>query len=153
MVRSMTSPQITPGPRQDVVVSDPETGEPRRLTGYTGTVWLAPPPQVDEVGGRFRVVSSPGVEPMDPSRPLQLFLPDSHPYRGAEGVVSCSGAPLGGVDQVGADARLLYPLVAQLSPDPRGGDRAWVMIEVRGRGRLHALTYTVWVTVAPDRLE
>jgi hypothetical protein len=151
-VRSMsTAPQLHAGVRQDMLVADPGSGDPRRLTVYTGTVWLAPPPQISGSGGGIRLMSSPGIDAMDPARPLPLFLPDSLPYRqGVEAVVTAVGAPLGWVDQVGTDARLLYPLVGQLNPDPRGGEVAWAAIEVRGRGRLHALTYTVWVTVPPE---
>lgn len=144
----MTPPQIVPGPRQDIVVADAQSGEPRRMTVYTGTVWLAPEPQVNAIGGRIRTVSSPDVEPMDPTSPSHVFLPDSHPYRhGTDAVVSACGAPIGWVDQTGTNAILLYPLVARLDKDPRSDTRSWMAIEFRGQGRLHALNYTISVTV------
>lgn len=46
-------------------------------------------------------------------------------------MVSEASAPLGSVEQTGVDARLLYPLVAELTADPRDGDFAWVALESR----------------------
>lgn len=144
-------PQVVPGARQDVMVTDAVSGEPRRLTTYVGTVWLAPPPQISSSIGGMRIVTNADVEALDPSRPVTLFLPDSLAYRsGADAVVAASGAPTGRVDAVGADSMLLYPLGARLAPDPRDNSRAWVAVELQGHGRLVSVTYTVTVTAAPD---
>lgn len=149
-MRPVAEPVVVAAPRQDLLTTDAASGQPRRTTTYSGTVWLAPPPQVSS-GGRIRVVSSPDVDHLDPSQPLRLFLPDSLSYGPtADAVVSATAAPIGGVDQTGTDAWLLYPLAAQLVADPSGGGTSWIGIEVRGRGRLHAVTYQVTATVDPD---
>lgn len=147
----MPQPDVQPGARQDLLVADAVTGEPRRATTYTGTVWLAPPPQVAGRPGGMRIVTSPGIDALDPSTPVRLYLPDSLPYvPGTPAVISATASPLGAVDQTGSDAWLLHPLSAELVPDPRGGPSHWLGIELRGRGRLHAVTYQVTVAVAPD---
>jgi hypothetical protein len=148
---AMVQPHVQPASRQDLLAADAETGAPRRFTTYAGTVWLAPPPQITGHTGGVRVVASPGVDALDPGTPLRLYLPDSLPYLpGAAAAITATASPLGAVDQTGSDAWLLYPLGAELVADPRGGPSHGLGIEVRGRGRLHALTYQVVVAVAPD---
>ena len=131
--------ELDPQPRVDVRVEDALTGEPQRLTTYSGTVWI---------GGRVNVAARTIVIRYD-DVDVPFFLPDSLPYdRGQIGAAQLSvtvGFQVAGNDSFRVVAR------ADLVPDPEGRAMAWVQVRVTGRTSIPAgLAYRVDVIGPPE---
>ena len=133
-------PQPFPQPRIDTLVTDAVSGEQRRRTEYSGTLWWGQPPEIGRHtharGGRWR---DGGV----------LFLPDSLPYRRAElanAQVSCTAA----VQALTAEFTIVTGVQASFADDPRGGDLCWLELRLALRGgEPSAISYRVVALSAP----
>lgn len=131
--------EIDPQPRIDLRVEDAVTGEPRRLTTYSGTAW---------VGGRVDVASRVIVMRYDVVD-VPFFVPDSLPYDpGQVGAAQLSvtvGFQVAGNDSFRVVAR------ADLVPDPEGRPMSWLQVRATGRTSVPAgLTYRVDVVGPPE---
>ena len=131
--------ELDPQPRVDVRVEDALTGEPRRLTSYSGTVWI---------GGRVNVADRAIVTRYD-DIDVPFFLPDSLPYdpshAGSAQVSVTVGFQVSGRDSFRVVAR------ADLVPDPQGRTMSWLQVRVTGRSSIPAgITYRVDVLGPPE---
>jgi hypothetical protein len=113
--------EVDAQPRVDVQVADGVTGEPRRLTTYSGIAWY---------GGRVDVVASVNVFRYD-SMDGQVFLPDSLPYD-PEHAARAQVTTNVGVQVSGRDA---FRVVGHgsLVPDLEGRRIAWLQLHLAGR--------------------
>ena len=130
-----------PQPRVDTLVTDAATGEQRRQTEYSGTVWLGGRPQMTGFGS----VSRGGLASIE----SPFVLPDSLPYvasRTADAVVACTIA-----SQSATAAPQIADYRAGLVPDPRGGDLAWLQLQIVAVAQVPlGVSYRVVVQVALD---
>jgi hypothetical protein len=113
-------PQPYPQPRIDTFVTDANTGEKRRHTEYSGTLWYGHPPDL----GRVRIYNS---QPFQDDTPV--FLPDSLQYRRSEltdGVVTCTV----GMQALTSEGTHIVHAGADWVDDPRGGDVAWIQVRL-----------------------
>ena len=152
----MQGPQIVPSARQDVLVTDAVSGQPRRLTLYGGTAWFSPPPQVSEttILGLRAVSMSGRAQSLSPSQPIQLFVPDSLAYRRealGSAVVSLTAASMGSQDtHTSSESSLLLSAHAAFVDDPQRPGTAWLGLTFALVGRIYAVSYQLSVTVSPD---
>jgi hypothetical protein len=125
-VKGESGVQAIPQPRIDTLVIDAVSGQQRRRTDYSGTVWFGDPPQLTSFG----VVARGGYTRMGSG----VFVPDSLPYvasRLADAVVATTVAMQSATD----DPPQILDSRAVILPDPRGGDIAWLQLQVIGLGR------------------
>jgi hypothetical protein len=114
-------PHPIPQPRVDSFVSDPQTGQKRRQTEYSGTLWYGSPP--DTSGGMVAFHAS-GLR-----EDSVLFLPDSLPYRRSElddAVVACTV----GIQGQMAKTTFVTSAHASFGEDPRDGETAWIQLQL-----------------------
>lgn len=137
-------PQAFAEPRIDTLVTDAATGEQRRRTDYSGSVWFGQPP---EIGARRVVASGARFLAWESG---SFFLPDSLPYRRgdlADAQVSCSVA----LHAAHRDYHLVLGTRASWVDDPRGGDLCWLQLEmtVHGSSEPVGISYQVAALCAP----
>jgi hypothetical protein len=136
--------QVEPQPRIDTLVIDAVTGEQRRRTEYTGTVWFGPRPQATRFGvvthTRAANIGSP------------FYLPDSLPYRAdtaMEALVVCTVALRAAAEEI----HHILDTRAGLVTDARNPAVAWLQVQVVANGYIPiAVSYRVDVLVAPDAI-
>jgi len=135
----MSTFEVEPQPRIDVRVEDGASGEPRRLTTYSGLVWY---------GGRINVTGTSDSFHTDRFAG-PFFLPDSLPYDPAK-TATLSVAVTVALQGTGGDwASVLAS--ASVVADPRGQPVAWVQVHLVGKGKIPiGLSYRVEVLVPPD---
>jgi hypothetical protein len=137
---SETEIEVLPQPRMDHLVTDVATGQPRRRTEYTGTVWFGGRPQV---AGPAVVTRGMGASIATP-----FFLPDSLPYRPdplEDAELSCTVA----VQSAEDGAVQVLEARATLVPDPRNAVVCWIQLRVVARARTPlAISYRVVASVA-----
>jgi hypothetical protein len=131
--------EVDPQPRIDILVEDALTGQPRRLTTYSGIVWY---------GGRVNVGDQLNVFRYgDLDAPF--FVPDSLPYDPAH-VAAAQLSTAVGVQVSGRDAFRIAAR-SELVPDPEGRGMAWLRVHLSGRTSIPAgLTYRVEVLGPPE---
>jgi hypothetical protein len=130
-----------PQPRVDTLVTDAATGEQRRQTEYSGTVWLGGRPEITGFGS----VSRGGLASIE----SPFVLPDSLPYvasRTGDAIVACTIAT-----QSATDAAQTVDYRAGLVADPGGGDLAWLQPQIIAVAQVPlGVSYRVVVRVALD---
>jgi hypothetical protein len=130
-----------PQPRVDMLVTDAATGKQLRQTEYSGTVWFGGRPEITGFGS----VSRGGLASID----SPFVLPDSLPYvasRTGDAVVACTVAT-----QSAFAASQIANYRAGLVPDPRGGDLAWLQVQIVAVAQVPlGVSYRVLVQVALD---
>jgi hypothetical protein len=130
--------EFDPQPRVDVRVEDALTGEPRRLTTYSGTVWI---------GGRINLADRAYMFTYD-DIDAPFFLPDSLPYDPGQ-VESAQLSVTVGFQVSGKDSFRVIAR-ADLVPDPQGRPMSWLQVRVTGRTSVPAgLTYRADVLGPP----
>ena len=133
--------QVEPQPRLDTLVVDAVTGEQRRRTEYSGTVWFGHRPEATRFGVVTRTQAANIGTP--------FFLPDSLPYRAdiaAHALVVCNVALRAAAEEIHhiLDAR------AGMVTDPRNPAVAWLQLQVVANGYIPlAVGYRIDVLVAP----
>ena len=129
-----------PQPRIDSIVIDAVTGQQRRQTEYTGTVWFGVRPQI--TGAQAITSVSSRLE-------TPFFLPDSLPYileRAGDAVVASTIAA-----QTTREDPWIIEHHAGLVPDPRGGELAWLQLQIHAVTQLPlGVSYRIVVRVALD---
>jgi hypothetical protein len=136
-------PTIAALPRVDCITTAVDTGDPRRLTIYSGTITAGPPPSIlgsqvsfgEGVGGRM-VYQGP------------LWVPDSLPYRRDRLADSVAALQLGML-VAGGDAPSGVQGSAYFAADPRGGDNSWLQITLDAHLRAGMVTSYQIVVLAP----
>ena len=130
-------------PRLESLVTDALSGEQRRQTEYSGTVWFGGRPEITAMG----IVTRGGGARIE----SPFFLPDSLPYvgsRAGEAIVTCTVAL-----QSQTEGAQVLDYRAALAPDPRGGDVAWLQLQVSAYGRVPlAISYRIVVRVPPEAI-
>ena len=135
----MSTFEVDPQPRIDVRVEDAASGEPRRLTTYSGLVWY---------GGRINVTESFNSFHTDWFEG-PFFLPDSLPYDPARSGTLTVAATVALQGTGGEWASVLAS--GSVVPDPRGQPVSWVQVHLAGKGRIPiGLSYRVEVLATPD---
>ena len=135
----MTSP--VPAQRIDTLVADPETGEQRRRTDYSGTVWYGGRPQITGGmvigGGRIAQITTP------------FWLPDSHKYGpGAAAAVQIQASAA--VQSAAGDAQIL-DVSAGLGEDPQNSGALLAYVGVTAAASVPlGVAYRVTVICAPE---
>jgi hypothetical protein len=129
--------EVEPQPRIDVRVEDGASGEPRRLTTYTGLVWCGGRVGMDSMTDRFHT------DRFD----TPFFLPDSLPYDPARGG-DVSVTVTIGLQGIRDWSVLLAG--GSVQPDPRG-QVGWVQVRLVGKGNVPVcVSYRVEVVAPPD---
>ena len=135
----MNTVEVEPQPRIDVRVEDGASGEPRRLTTYSGLVWY---------GGRINVTGTSDSFHTD-RFDAPFYLPDSLPYDPARAALIQVAATVALQGTGGHWAGVLA--TGSVVPDPRGQPVAWVQVRLVGKGQIPiGLSYRVEVLVPPD---
>lgn len=116
--------EVVPADVIDIVGTHPDTGRPLRRTTLSGIVSVRP--DVDDGTDRH-------------DQAVSLFVPDSRPFPklAMTGVRMAARAALAGVPLVAAEeaGRLeIDRASATISPDPRGGEHAWLELHLQVRG-------------------
>jgi hypothetical protein len=128
-------------PRVDCVTAAVDTGEPRRLTIYSGTISAGPPASVlgspvsFGVGGRV-VYQGP------------LWIPDSLPHRTDRLADSAAALQLG-LLVAGGEIPSGVQGAAAFAPDPRGGENNWLQITLDAHLRAGMVTSYQIVVLTP----
>lgn len=135
----MISP--VPAQRIDTLVADPETGEQRRRTDYSGTVWYGGRPQT--TGGM--VVGGGGLAQIT----TPFWVPDSHMYEpGAAASVQIQASAA--VQSAARDGQIL-DVSAGLGEDPQNSGALLAYVAVTAVASLPlGVAYRVTVVCAPD---
>jgi hypothetical protein len=141
----MSGDMISPVPAQriDTLVADPQTGEQRRRTDYSGTVWYGGRPQMTGgmvVGGGGRAqITTP------------FWVPDSHMYEpGAATAVQIQASAA--VQSAARDGQIL-DVSAGLGEDPQNGGALLAYVAVTAVASLPlGVAYRVTVICAPEAL-
>ena len=137
----MISP--VPALRLDTVVTDPQTGEQRRRTDYSGTVWYGGRPQM--TGGM--VIGGGGIAQIT----TPFWLPDSHKY-GPEAAAAAQIQAGAAVQSAARDGQIL-DVNAGLGEDPQGGGALLAYVGVTAVASLPlGVAYRVTVICAPEAL-
>jgi hypothetical protein len=140
-------PTIDALPRVDCITTAVDTGDPRRLTIYSGTISAGSPPSVlgspvsfgEGVGGRV-VYQGP------------LWVPDSLPYRSDQLADSAAALHLG-LLVAGGDVPSGVRGAAAFVPDPRGGGISWLQITLDAHLRAGMVaSYQVVVLTRTDAI-
>ena len=134
---------ISPVPTQriDTLVADPETGEQRRRTDYSGTVWYGGRPQITGGmvigGGRIAQITTP------------FWLPDSHKYGpGAAAAVQIQASAA--VQSAAGDAQIL-DVSAGLGEDPQNSGALLAYVGVTAAAPVPlGVAYRVTVICTPE---
>jgi hypothetical protein len=139
----MSGDGITPVPAQriDTLVADPETGEQRRRTDYSGTVWYGGRPQI--TGGM--VISSGRIAQIT----TPFWVPDSHMYEpGAAGAVQIQASAA--VQSAARDAQITE-VSAGLGEDPQNSGALLAYVGVTAVASVPlGVAYRVTVMCASD---
>ena len=137
------SGEIAPVPAQriDTLVTDPQTGEQRRRTDYSGTVWYGGRPQLTGgmvvSGGRIAQITTP------------FWVPDSHKYgpEAATGVQIQAGAAI----QSAAREGQIVDVSAGLGEDPQDGGALLAYMGVTAVASVPlGVAYRLTVICAPE---
>lgn len=115
--------EVVPADVVDVVGTHPDTGRPVRRTTWSGVVAIRP--DVDDGTSRY-------------DQAVSFFVPDSRPFPkvAMTGVRTAARVALAGVPLAGPDTGRLEVdrASATITPDPRGGDHAWLEVHLQLRG-------------------
>jgi hypothetical protein len=141
----MSGDMISPVPAQriDTLVADPETGEQRRRTDYSGTVWYGGRPQMTGGmvmgGGGLAQITTP------------FWVPDSHKYGpGAATTVQIQASAA--VQSAARDGQIL-DVSAGLGEDPQDGGALLAYVAITAVASLPlGVAYRVTVICAPEAL-
>lgn len=134
-----SAPRVVPQPRIDTLAQDVPTGESRRRTEYSGSIWLSEPPSVTgplamraantRTGGIYWKASLPSM-PLEAS----IFIPDSLPYlpdaAATVQIAATLGVQSGGSS--GDSPLIVSDYRAVLAPDPRNQAVAWLQLQLMG---------------------
>src|SRR4051794_13262797 len=115
-----------PAPRIETLVADPQTGEQRQRTDYSGTVWYGGRPQMTGGlvmgGGGLAQITTP------------FWVPDSHQYApGAATAVQIQASAA--VQSAARDGQIL-DVSAGLGDDPQDGGALLAYVAVTAVARL-----------------
>jgi hypothetical protein len=140
----VTSIEPVTQPRVDTLVTDVATGDQRRRTEYSGTIWLGGRPVITS---GMTMSTGAGVVNVPP-----FFLPDSLPYKRdavGDGIVAATVAVQSDVERT-----TITDAQAAFVDDPGVGGRCWIQIAVTvaGRGPI-GLSYRVVALTAPDAVD
>jgi hypothetical protein len=141
----MSGDMISPVPAQriDTLVADPQTGEQRHRTDYSGTVWYGGRPQM--TGGM--VIGGGGLAQIT----TPFWVPDSHRY-GREAATAVQIQASAAVQSAARDGQIL-DVSAGLGDDPQDAGALLAYVAVAAVASLPlGVAYRVTVICSPEAL-